>query len=488
MGRLLGLRRNERPGRRRGLLAGAVVAAIAAAPLMAGTAVAAGTTTVGNLQIQPSCSAASPSGYCTSTRGGGTAEVVDDARANVGRGYLRLNTPGPSNPAASDKAYVFAQAFSGRKLSEITDLEYETYIEQVGSSNAQQAPALNIPINPNKAGATFATLVFEPLYTGTVVPGQWQTWAASSTPSGSGGWWASNSVTGTGTPNIYGFNTYTASFNDVKAALPDAVIAGGLGPNQGGGNDGLRAGVDRLRINDTTIDFENPVVPTVIAPTGGNNQSAPVNSAFAQPLAATVTGAGNAGTPGQPVVFTVTAGSASFGGSPTATVTTGANGVATSPVLTAGPTAGPVTVRATSGALSTTFTETVTPAPVLAREADVSVALTAPATARPGTTLPVTLTLRNAGPIAATQVGSGVTVPAGLRITAAPGGLVSRDGRSVGYLTPSIAAGTTRTFAITVTVDRSVRGNQTLSAGAASLQVRDPRLANNAAQARTTVR
>ena len=100
----------------------------------------------------------------------------------------------------------------------------------------------------------------------------------------------------------------------------------------------------------------------------------------------------------------------------------------------------------------------------------------------------MTLTVRNAGPIAATQVGSGVTVPAGLRITAAPGGLVSRDGRSVGYLTPSIAAGATRTFAITVTVDRSVRGNQTLSAAAASLQVRDPRLANNAAQARTTVR
>jgi hypothetical protein len=49
------------------------------------------------------------------------------------------------------------------------------------------------------------------------------------------------------------------------------------------------------------------------------------------------------------------------------TVTTNSSGTATSPVLTAGRTAGPVTVTATSGPGSATFTETVTCPSSLAR-------------------------------------------------------------------------------------------------------------------------
>lgn len=459
--------------------------------MLGGTALAAGTVEVGDAQLVANqCVASSPTGYCTFTRGGGTAKVVDDQRAKAGTGYLRLDTPGTAG--VSDKAYVFAQAFAGKKLSEITDLEYETYIEQVGTSNDKQAPAINIPILPNKNDASgtplkFTTLVFEPLYTSaTVTPGTWQRWSPSTTPSGSGGWWTSNSVTGPGTPNDYGFNTYTASFADVKAALPDAVIGAGIGPNQGGGNDGLRAGVDLLKVNDTTIDFDNPVVPTAIAATSGDKQTAEVGTPFAQPLAATVRGAGNAPAPSQDVTFTVTAGSATFAGSTTAKATTDDEGVATSPVLTAGGTAGPVTVTATSSTLTATFTETVAPAPVVPRQADLSAALTVPSSVRAGSSFPVTLTVRNAGPVDATRVVSGVTVPSGFRVTKATGGAVSRDGRSVGYLTPSVAAGRSQTFAVTVTADKAARGTPTLGAATGS-QVRDPKLANNVTTARTTV-
>lgn len=344
-----------RAGARR-LLAAALVAAVGFVPLVAGTAAAADGVRVSDDQI-PACGATvSPTGYCTAVRNAGTAAVVDDARARTGRGYLRLDTPG-----GGDKVTVYAQAFTGRKLSEITDLEYQTLVEQVGGP--QQAPALNIPVNPMKDGSTFTTLVFEPVYTGTdpVRTGAWQTWPASSTPAGSGGWWASGTVTSTGTPNRYGFDTYTADFAAVKAALPDAVIVGGIAVNQGSGNPGLRSGVDNLRINGTTVDFDNPVVPTALAATGGNGQSAQVRTVFAQPLSATLTGAGNAPVAGQDVTFTVTGGSAAFPGGATATATTGADGVATGPALSAGDTAGPVTVTATAGTMSTTFALTVTP-------------------------------------------------------------------------------------------------------------------------------
>lgn len=469
-----------RAGARR-LLAAALVAAVGFVPLVAGTAAAADGVRVSDDQI-PACGATvSPTGYCTAVRNAGTAAVVDDARARTGRGYLRLDTPG-----GGDKVTVYAQAFTGRKLSEITDLEYQTLVEQVGGP--QQAPALNIPVNPMKDGSTFTTLVFEPVYTGTdpVRTGAWQTWPASSTPAGSGGWWASGTVTSTGTPNRYGFDTYTADFAAVKAALPDAVIVGGIAVNQGSGNPGLRSGVDNLRINGTTVDFDNPVVPTALAATGGNGQSTQVRTAFAQPLSATLTGAGNAPVAGQDVTFTVTGGSAAFPGGVTATAATGADGVATSPALSAGDTAGPVTVTATAGTLSTTFALTVTPAPVIPREADLSITLGVPSTMKAGTTVPVTVTIRNAGPAAATRVAGAVTLPTGLRATAAPGGIVS-GGRSVAYLVPGIAAGTGRTFTITVTVDRTAAGARTLDAGVSPSQVRDPKLTNNATRVTTTV-
>ncbi|GAA4979543.1 hypothetical protein WHI96_23685 [Pseudonocardia tropica] len=471
--------RGARVGGRR-LLAAALVAAVGFVPLVAGTAAAADGVRVGNDQI-PACGATvSPTGYCAAVRNAGTAAVVDDARARTGRGYLRLDTPG-----GGDKVTVYAQGFNGRKLSEITDLEYSTLVEQ--GNDTRQVPALNIPLNPNKAGSTFTTLVFEPVYTATtpLQDGTWQTWPVSSA---GGGWWASGTdpVT-TGVPNKYGFASYTADFAAVKAALPDAVVVGGIAVNQGSGNPGLRSGVDDLRINGTTVDFDDPVVPSALAATGGNGQSARVRTAFAQPLSATLTGAGNAPVAGQDVTFTVTGGSAAFPGGATATATTGADGVATGPALSAGDTAGPVTVTATAGTLSTTFALTVTPAPVIPREADLSVALGVPATLKAGTTTPVTVTVRNAGPAAATRVTGAVTLPQGLKVTAAPGGIVGGDGRSVAYLVPNVAAGTASTFTITVTADRTVAGPRTLAGAVAPSQVRDPKLTNNATRVTTTV-
>jgi hypothetical protein len=128
-----------------------------------------------------------------------------------------------------------------------------------------------------------------------------------------------------------------------------------------GGSSGLSSAAPSI-----TITYTAPVTAGAITATSGSGQSAQTGQAFAQPLVATVTDpADNSPVAGAPVTFTVTAGSASFGGGTTATVTTDANGRATSPTLTAGSTPGQVTVSATTpGATgAATFTETVTAAP-----------------------------------------------------------------------------------------------------------------------------
>lgn len=466
------LRRTTRAGTAVAVAA-AVVAGLA---LGAGTASAATTVRVAEADILMPCSASTP--VCEFNRDGGTAAVVDDGRAQTGRGYLRLDTA-----VANAKATVSTTAFSGRKLSEITTLGYRTLVEQLGTSDARQAPALNISITP--VGGGFTTLVWEPVYTpdGTITQGAWQQWSPSSSR---GGWWASGTNPVTDQTNVYGFTSFTASFADVQAAQGDAIVQL-IGVNQGGGNPGLQAGVDLLTVNETTYDFDNPVVATAIAATDGNGQSAEVGKPFAKPLTATVTGAGGDPVPNAPVTFAVTGGSAAFGTSATASTTTNAAGAAVSPTLTAGATAGPVTVTATSGTFTATYTLTVTPAPVVGpARADVSVAITAPATVRQGGTFTATVTVRNAGPAAATTVASGLTVPKGLRITAGGGGIVARDGRAVAFVAPSIASGSTVTYTVTVAVDRGVRGQQTLAAAGTSLRVADPNLRNNAATARTT--
>ena len=154
----------------------------------------------------------------------------------------------------------------------------------------------------------------------------------------------------TGQPNAFGFNSYTANFAEVKAALPDAEVIG-VSVNQGSGSTGLVAGVDRFTVNDTVYEFENPVVPTALTIKDGTGQTAAPTKPFAKPLSTTLVGAGNTPAPGATVTYEVTSGSARFPGGATATATTDANGVAVSPTLTAGLVPGPVTVIARSGTL-----------------------------------------------------------------------------------------------------------------------------------------
>ncbi|GEL25571.1 hypothetical protein PSU4_45250 [Pseudonocardia sulfidoxydans NBRC 16205] len=465
-------RRRHNRLRRTGFLAGLTAAALVAGmATVTGTAAAATPTRVSDADIAASCGVAGK--FCHE----GDARVVDDPGANEGNGYLRLNTPN------GEKAYVFNRDFYGKPLSSLTDLTYETYIEQPGTANAQQAPSFNIEVTTAQG---FTTLVWEPVYSGTpVTTGQWQTWSVSTAK----GWWASKDVTSTDTLNKYGFTTYTATFADVKAALGTATI-GQIGINQGSGAPGLRARVDRFGLNGTIYDFDNPVVPTTIVATAGDGQTAQTGKPFATALATKVTGAGNLAAPDRTVTYTVTSGSASFPGGKTATATTGADGVATAPTLTAGTDAGPVTVTATTGTLApVTFTETVAAPPATGRNrADIAVTLTVPTTVTRNGTVQAVVTVRNNGPFDAAGVTAALTMPDALTVVAAPGGIAPPKGHNVAYLIPSITASTQVVYTVTLKADARTTGPQTLRAAAIPTRVPDPNLLDNAAVSTVTIK
>jgi len=122
----------------------------------------------------------------------------------------------------------------------------------------------------------------------------------------------------------------------------------------------------------TTNDSANPstvfmlqgtgtLAAASIAATGGTPQSATVNTAFTAPLAVTVTDVTGAPVAGVTVTFTapVTGPGGTFAGGVN-TATTGANGVATSAVLTANATVGPFTATATVPGVDSSATFSLT--------------------------------------------------------------------------------------------------------------------------------
>jgi hypothetical protein len=458
------------------------------AALTAGPAGAApGAVSVSNGDLAAACA---PGVLCRFENvGAPVVEVIDSSLADSGDGYLRLGTP-----TAADKAQV-AMVGDGRLTAGDllrSPLAYETYVE-VASGVA--APSLNIGVLstrvPKPDGTpSFTTLVWEPTYTGApITPKVWQKWSPSTTTNG---WWA----TGTpfdALPNKFGFVNYQASFAQAVAGVgPDAVVVN-VGVNQGRGPAGLIAGVDLLAFGGRTIDFENPVSARAIAATAGDNQSTAAGTAFPTRLAATVTGGvkKTRPVPNTPVVFTVSGGSASFSGGATATATTGADGVATAPVLTAGTTPGPITVTARSGSgaatealVSTAFSGTVTAAPP-APVTDLAVTVTAPASARPGQSVVATVTVTNKGAAAVARAATAVTLQGGLLVVSAPGSVGAAAGKNVAYVDGPLVPGASVTHKVTVV---SARLGATEVRAATSAGAPEANLVNNVATAGVVVR
>nr|WP_243077201.1 GH32 C-terminal domain-containing protein [Microbacterium sp. SS28] len=221
-------------------------------------------------------------------------------------------------------------------------------------------------------------------------------------------------------------------------------------------------------------------VPADISIVGGDAQSQTAGAAFATPLAVVVRDAKGAPVPGRDVVFTVASGSASFDGSGSTTVRTGADGTAAAP-LNAGSTAGAVTVSAAVGGAPgipvATFAETVLA--VTHARADLSVGIAnLPATLAAGASRTVTVTVTNSGPNAASSVLTSINVGPKLTITAVPGGKKWLGNAAATWTASSLGSGKTLTY--TLTVKAADSGGSSFVAAAVVSKVPDPSLGNNA--------
>jgi hypothetical protein len=189
------------------------------------------------------------------SRDGGTGAFISGpGTPPVGSGSFQLSTP-----LSNDKGYLFNYEHIGTPLNAIQEISYSTYLTTASAASPSQVPALNIEVDVNGSDpGGFTTLVFEPVYNlnqGTVTTGSWQAWDAYA--SGNAVWWSSNPIASAPDRDTF------VSWATILAANPNAVIAGGFGVNQGGGNTGVVGAADALRIayggNSITYNFEPDV-------------------------------------------------------------------------------------------------------------------------------------------------------------------------------------------------------------------------------------
>ncbi len=179
-------------------------------------------------------------------RVGKGVSFVDGPKAPpLGTGSVQIQT------TTVAKATLKNPTFAGLPIEDLDVLEYSTYMQD-GANTGVVVPAVKLPVLTGltcSGCATFTTLVFEPVYTGTVLPKTWQEWNLLGADAR---WWSSKDL-----PN--GINAFTSyvSWNDIKAAIPNAVInPDGLLLETGSGTDGAVGYVDDLVVNDQTFDFQ----------------------------------------------------------------------------------------------------------------------------------------------------------------------------------------------------------------------------------------
>jgi hypothetical protein len=170
------------------------------------------------------------------------------------------------------------------------------------------------------------------------------------------------------------------------------------------------------------------------------------------------------------------AGAATFaGGATSVDVTTGADGTAVSPTLTAGTATGPFVVTASSAnAQGVGYALTVLPA-----TADVKVNISGPKRESHGSQFAEHITVTNSGPATATAISTGIKVPRALKVRGADG--ATRVGSRRVWALPSLAAGHSQTYTLSLAVKRHAHGHAKLVAKTRAHQ-QDPHRSNNRAK------
>jgi hypothetical protein len=216
-------------------LVGGVAAMLAAtAVAFAGTVVVAPGHMNGFTAVNDTCGAAT-TGSISFVSGPGTPP------AGTGSVRLAVGSNGDSYPTLRTGEY------SGVKLSNLTALDYWTYVSAAPGS---QAPYIDLYIDNDNNGTRDDILTFEPVYNGTVTMNTWQHWNALT-----GQWWSDAMG---GPPPLFTLASYVSSHPNARIIGSEGfILAAGCGgsawTNFVGNADKLTIGVSG---NDTTYNFE----------------------------------------------------------------------------------------------------------------------------------------------------------------------------------------------------------------------------------------
>ena len=272
----------------------------------------------------------------------------------------------------------------------------------------------------------------------------------------------------------------TCSASDDTSGLDGACVVSGYDTSVG--THTVQATATDIAGNTATTAHHYTVTtpaPAHLAITAGDAQEQTAGQPFATPLTVTVTDSTGAPVAGADVVFTVARGSATFGTATSSTVRTDEQGRAAA-VLTAGRTAGAVSVTATvagqPGVAAGSFTETVLS--VTKARADLSATLSGlPSTLRVGQNATVSITITNRGPNAATSILTALSAGRGLRFVSAERGTIGLGKHIAVWTGDDLASGASRTYRAVVTATES--GRKTTVVGSTLSSVPDPALSNN---------
>lgn len=204
------------------------------------------------------------------TRSGGTVLFgLGPGAPPLGQGSVGMTTDSTIAGPGQAKAQLFNYSYSavanptyGTPLSSITALSYWAYRSSSSTNSAAQTISLNIQVDYAGNGASFTTLVFEPVYqpggVGAMLTNTWQLWDAFA--NGNAVWWSTAVI-----PGVCSFNCFV-SWNTILANNPSATVRFAIGFNIGSGWVGQFSGAaDALTVgvsgNSTTYDFEFALAP-----------------------------------------------------------------------------------------------------------------------------------------------------------------------------------------------------------------------------------
>ncbi len=184
--------------------------------------------------------------------------VIGPGAPPMGAGSVRLGPLTDDGSTAAGHAVIATNEFNGTRLANITALSYST--SQTGPTTAI---ALQFDVRYRPTDVSYGgRLIFEPYQTFGTVGSGWQSWTPLS-----GKWWASKTtVAGTGGAQVVALPAGNCSqatpctWSEIKAAFPDAVIAGRLLLKAGSNWNGFDGHADALTVGvsgvNAVFDFE----------------------------------------------------------------------------------------------------------------------------------------------------------------------------------------------------------------------------------------